>query len=258
MIYVGSARHDENGKLTNGKAGDQLQKSGIIDMKGEVSCQEMYNHKKGFYIIRPIDGALAEAIAYEMVLVCNNPNYGYDQYNRYGIIKNGTRSTVPTECDCSSTIRAIVTQCCGVDPGDFTTVNERSILLTYNVKGKKIFTDAGKYISQDKTPVYNGDILVTCTKGHTVVVCAGSPRNSILAKKEIPTVATPTLKKGSKGTEVEKLQADLNYLGFNLEVDGKFGSNTQSALKNWQRNNGLVDDGVYGPKSYSKMKGLIC
>ena len=52
-----------------------------------------------------------------------------------------------------------------------------------------------------------------------------------------PTIAKPTLKNGSKGTQVKYLQQDLNYLGFKgadgkqLTVDGVIGNNVICALK---------------------------
>src|SRR5690606_17765463 len=58
------------------------------------------------------------------------------------------------------------------------------------------------------------------------------------------------LRKGSRGTEVKKLQEQLNKLGYNCgKVDGIFGSRTESAVKAFQKDNGLVVDGIVGPKT---------
>lgn len=77
-------------------------------------------------------------------------------------------------------------------------------------------------------------------------------------KKTIPALAKPTLKKGSKGKEVQNLQKDLNYTcGFNLVVDGDFGVNTEKALRTFQSKNKLTADCIYGPKSEAKMKTLL-
>ena len=76
--------------------------------------------------------------------------------------------------------------------------------------------------------------------------------------KNIPTLAKPTLRNGSKGTEVKNLQNDLNYtMKSGLVVDGSFGAKTTIALKGFQKKYGLVVDGVYGPKSQAKMKTLL-
>ena len=60
----------------------------------------------------------------------------------------------------------------------------------------------------------------------------------------------PTLRNGSRGDEVEELQALLNAkYGFNLDVDGIFGAKTEAAVKAFQRAHGLTADGVVGPKT---------
>lgn len=75
--------------------------------------------------------------------------------------------------------------------------------------------------------------------------------------------ALPNLKKGSNGTQVKYLQECLNYLGFKgkdgkkLTVDGNFGTNTEYALRAFQKKYGLSVDGIYGSKSRAKMKALL-
>ena len=100
---IGSARIDERGRSSGGAAGDQKQKV-TPDYKGEVSMQDFYLHSKGWYILRPKDAAIAQAMAQAMIRACNNPNIGYDQNQRLGIIKYGTLAKVKTECDCSSLV----------------------------------------------------------------------------------------------------------------------------------------------------------
>lgn len=261
MILVGSARSDENNKLTGGKPGDQKQTSNKNDTKGEVSIQNFYVHSKGWYILRPKDISIAKKIAKAMIAACDNPNIGYDQYERYGLINNlkkyGTiaKVSVKTETDCSATVRA----CCieaGFDPGDFNTENEASVLEKTEKFEKKI-----AYTSS--TPVYDGDVLVTKTKGHTVIVVGGNPRPTKVAstkaekKKEIPALARPILKLGSEGAEVIKLQKDLNYCGASLKVDGIVGDKTVKAIKTFQKKYKLAEDGIYGTKTRDKMKTLL-
>lgn len=60
------------------------------------------------------------------------------------------------------------------------------------------------------------------------------------------------LKLGSKGVEVEKLQ---NFLG--IPINGNFDVSVDSALKNWQKSNGLKDDGIAGPITLKKMGILL-
>ena len=66
-----------------------------------------------------------------------------------------------------------------------------------------------------------------------------------------------TIKKGSKGGDVKTLQTMLNVIdNANLDVDGIFGSGTQSAVKKFQRANGLSADGIVGPKTWAVLESL--
>lgn len=56
------------------------------------------------------------------------------------------------------------------------------------------------------------------------------------------------LKIGSTGEKVKLLQEKLN-----LFPDGKFGPNTEKAVKKWQKENNLKDDGLVGNDTWSKM-----
>lgn len=172
-IIIGSARIDENGNASGGAAGDQKQTTSTNDTKGEVSMQAMYTHSKGWYILRPKSVSHANAIAEKMVKACNNANIGYDQGNRLGIITYGIATTKKTECDCSSLVRACVKEATSKDPGDFTTANEATSIAATGLFQNKI-----AYVSQASTPVFNGDILVTKTKGHTVIVVGGNQRST--------------------------------------------------------------------------------
>ena len=67
--------------------------------------------------------------------------------------------------------------------------------------------------------------------------------------------SSSVLEKGSFGAAVKTLQTMLNACGYNCgEVDGSFGNKTLSALKAFQKTNGLVVDGQYGPKSKAALE----
>ncbi|HZH75347.1 MAG TPA: peptidoglycan-binding protein [Archangium sp.] len=64
----------------------------------------------------------------------------------------------------------------------------------------------------------------------------------------------PTLKQGQSGAPVSALQNRLNQLGFNVgAADGQFGPKTDAAVKAFQKANGLVADGVVGPRTWNKL-----
>lgn len=69
------------------------------------------------------------------------------------------------------------------------------------------------------------------------------------------TIPTPTIKSGTKGDKVKNLQKFLNWYGkYGLSVDGICGSKTVSALKKFQKSEGITADGIYGKNSQAKAK----
>jgi len=56
------------------------------------------------------------------------------------------------------------------------------------------------------------------------------------------------LKVGSRGKEVKELQEFLE-----IGADGIFGKGTESSVKKWQSDNGLVADGLVGPATWDAM-----
>ncbi len=65
-----------------------------------------------------------------------------------------------------------------------------------------------------------------------------------------------TIKKGSKGNLVRIAQEKLIVKSYKLPkfgVDGDFGNETEAVVKQFQRHNGLDDDGIIGPKTWTKL-----
>lgn len=190
-IMVGSARIDENGKLAGGAAGDQT--------GSEVSTQAYYMHSKGWYLLRPKDVSVANAISKAMQNACDNNNIGYCQGHRTSVImqlqKYGSMTAIAekTEADCSSLVRG----CCieaGFDPGNFNTSNLAACLEKTGKFEKRVSVTVS-------TILYNGDVLVTKTKGHTVIVVSGNPRGGASAGSAI-------MAAGNKGnTLIKKMQS---------------------------------------------------
>lgn len=228
-IKIGSARIDENGKISGGTAGDQTGK--------EVCTQDYYMHSKGWYLYRAKDAAVAERLASAMLDACNNDNIGYDQNERLGIItqikKYGSMAkiAVKTEADCGTLVRG----CCieaGFDPENFNTASEGAALdKTGMFETRKSVTSS--------TELYNGDILVTKTKGHTVIVVSGNPRKSSSVSQSQTTAASASsnFKVGKNYT----LQANMYVRESANGEKKKFTKLTVNA-----KSNGYADAESYG------------
>ena len=239
-VKVGSARIDENGKTHGGKAGDQNGK--------EVSTQAWYRHKKGWRVLRCKSADKADKIARAMQAACDNANIGYDQYQRdtlYNLAKtvdfDPGRVKTPCETDCSALVRVCLAYA-GITVKNFRTPNEASILLR---SGEFIELKESRYTDQS-TYLRRGDILVTRTQGHTVIVLSNGSKAETTPAEETPRTI---LKRGMKGEDVRRLQQRLIELGYALPkygADGEYGSETATAVKAFQLDRGLEADGIAG------------
>ncbi len=253
VIIIGSARIDSKGNISGDEGGDQKQKS-APDYSGEVSMQEFYIHKKGWYVLRPKDAALAERLSERMKAACNNAMIGYSQGSRNEIIVQGINTTKKCNCDCSSLVRECVIEASGKDPGNFNTGNEALYLMATGLFEEKIEFTANMNL-------FIGDIIVTKSKGHTGIICEGNARKSSLAKNDTVdaentggdkmsklTIQLPAIRLGSKGKGVRMLQA-LLY----INVTGEFDQNTEDSCRYFQKKNKLVIDGICGPKTWKEV-----
>ena len=240
-VIVGSARIDENGNISGGKAGDQT--------GTEVSTQGWYLHSKGWRVLRAKSAAAREAIAKDMEYACANNKIGYDQNQNttlYQVAKplGFDCSKVATACetDCARLVRVCVLYA-GINVSDFYTGNEASALLATGafeaLTGSK-YEASSEYLKR-------GDILVTKTQGHTVVVLSDGNKakssetsgNNLIYTGQAHSVNFTGYKiliDGYAGPETAKqkgrvLQTALNLdYGAKLTVDGILGSLTKKAL----------------------------
>lgn len=71
-----------------------------------------------------------------------------------------------------------------------------------------------------------------------------------------PQTSQPVLRKGSKGQDVRDMQSLLLKAGESLPkygTDGSFGSETETAVKSFQKRKDLAVDGVCGPKTWAAL-----
>jgi peptidoglycan hydrolase-like protein with peptidoglycan-binding domain len=105
-------------------------------------------------------------------------------------------------------------------------------------------------------------------RGETVECSAGVQHFTKRSKKwthwavangidgDIPDVK-PTLRRGDKGEWVTYLQIQLVNRGYDIGqtgVDGDFGRATEKAVKAFQGDNGLVQDGIVGKKTWDAIE----
>jgi soluble lytic murein transglycosylase-like protein len=64
-----------------------------------------------------------------------------------------------------------------------------------------------------------------------------------------------TFQLGSTGSDVARIQGALNDSGFHLDIDGVFGTDTASAVRDFQRKTKLVVDGIVG-RNTANMLGV--
>jgi hypothetical protein len=213
MVTVGSARIDERGNANWGKAGDQTSR--------EVATEPYYKHRLGWYMLRAKDKETARKIGLAMVEACLNNNIGYDQSERYGVInclkKYGRISRInePTEADCSSLVRACCIQA-GILVGDFNTASEVAVLERTGAFQKAV-------IVTNDTKLCQGDILVTMSKGHTVIVTEGYPREDEKPTTKPSAKPKPDKAAGKAKKSIEEVASEI--------IAGKWGNNPERKEK---------------------------
>lgn len=121
-----------------------------------------------------------------------------------------------------------------------------------------IYAGGGKVV--ESSPAWKNGVQITDLAQRKWKTHGRLPQisyNQITPVKK-PDAAKPILRQGNKGTQVKLLQEDLNFLyDANLALDGQFGPLTKQALIKFQKAEGLIKDGIYGPQSYSTMRRCL-
>jgi GH25 family lysozyme M1 (1,4-beta-N-acetylmuramidase) len=107
---------------------------------------------------------------------------------------------------------------------------------------------AWQYSSKGQVDGINGNVDLNILYGTITDTIVATPEPE--TDTNIPQVV---LRKGSKGNGVKWIQDKLVKAGYKLTIDGDFGSKTESAVKLFQKKNGLVADGIVGPKTISAL-----
>ena len=252
-VKIGSARMGENGKITGGKPGDQTGR--------EVSTQNWYAHSKGWRVFRAKNAGVGCKIAECMSKICANDKIGYNQAQRgtlYAAVKghgfDPDALKIKVNTDCSAAVRVC---CCyaGITVGNFNTSNEASYLLA---TGAFVELTGSEY-TRSSDRLRKGDILVTRTKGHTVVVLTDGKKAESAPEKPLK-LGDRELRNGMEGEDVRQLQSMLIQLGYDCGrwgADGDFGDMTEMALRNFQRDYNLDVDGIAGKDTIAVLEAAI-
>ena len=77
---------------------------------------------------------------------------------------------------------------------------------------------------------------------------------------DTPMPTHSTIRRGSTGPDVVECQTDLIRLQYDLSpygADGKFGAKTETAVKQFQKDNGLKADGIVGPATWAALDAAV-
>jgi hypothetical protein len=261
-VTIGSARSDERGKITGGKAGDQ--RSGK-----EVSTQGWYKHGKGWRVFRCKIPEMRPIMADLMQQACDNNNIGYDQYQRttltkylpdagYIIRKVGNKC----ETDCSRLVIDII-NCALKQLGRSEVIPNGNTSTLPNLLLKSgLFEElkGSKYTKQSNF-LMASDILNTKSKGHVVMcITNGDNAEEVIVPEKEYALGERILRNGMEGPDVKELQSLLIYLDYDLGkwgADGDFGDATELAVRFLQQKAGIAVDGEFGPASMKALEAEL-
>lgn len=131
--------------------------------------------------------------------------------------------------------------------GEHAGANHTGFIVDHDAKG--CHTIEGNTSSGDGGSQVNGGGVYRRYRPWSVIIGYGkvpgityARSGSAAAKAPSATKVYPTLRKGSKGAPVSRLQGLLH-----IAVDGNFGGGTEAAVKGFQSKHHLLPDGVAGP-----------
>ena len=273
--YISNSGGDENGQAHSGQAGDQTGKEWRLRSwyKRPWSCVLRWPDQDVGTLIAQlaIDGALNDKIGYDQW----QRNSFWNEVKKVGYLP--AKITNACEEDCTAGVNGVV-HCAGylldikaLKDIPETGIRSGNMRKYYKAAGFQVLT-AGMYLESGKY-LLPGDILLYDNHHGATNVTVGQLVRSDYTYHDViddpgaykPT-PTPTpshdrlgdrvLKRGDKGEDVRILQKDLMQLGYDLPrygADGDFGAETEKAVRHFQQEHQLPEDGVMDGEDYTAL-----
>ena len=261
--FISNSGSDEKGGAHGGQAGDQT--------GTEWRLRSWYNRPWKCVLRWPDEAARMKA-AELGIKAAQNDAIGYDQWNRASYWKqleaagyDPAKITVPCEADCTAGVTAnwkAVGKLLGIKSlGNLETDTYSTNMRPRFVKaGFQLLTDS-KYLT---SPDYllPGDVLLYDDHHAAMNITKGKKATGGTTPIPQPTelkLGDRVLRKGDEGADVKELQTKLLALKYELPkygADGDFGSETEAAVKAFQKAHGLEQDGIVGPNTVEKLEAV--
>lgn len=268
--YISNSGSDERGKYKGGTAGDQTGK--------EWQLRSWYK-RPWTCVLRWPDITVGTLIAQLGIQAALNNKIGYDQGQRDSYWKKlkavgfiPSKITTPCEEDCTAGVNANIHAAAyllGIEPMKKipeTGVRSGNMRKLYSAAGFRVLTES-KY-TNGTDYLLPGDILLYDNHHGATNITAGkkvaySYTDVIGNLEEYDGKTTPvgTLKKGDKGETVKAMQQLL--LRWKPDclpefgADGDFGSETEKAVKAFQKSAGVEETGVYDSATEKLLQGAV-
>ena len=257
---ISNSGGDERGKISSGQAGDQTGNEWVL---------KYWYNRPWNCVLRYPDTKVALKIAELGCEAALNNKIGYDQNERYTywqmLQKSGyhpSKIGQACEADCSAGVIANVKAV-----GYLMNMSKfKDITATYTGNMRSSFANAGFQVLTDakylngSSYLLPGDILLNDAKHTATNISVGAAMLNITVpvnQGQTADVNAGVLKIGSSGKEVATMQIMLINCGYDCGkagADGDFGNNTLAALRKFQSDNGLLVDGIYGPKTKAALE----
>lgn len=252
--YISNSGSDENGGTKGGKAGDQTGK--------EWQLRSWYSRPWSVVLRYPDPNARLLFAKLSCAAALNNL-IGYDQTQRTTYLKqlkasgwNPENITVACEEDCTAGVTAnwiAVGNLMGIPA--LANLNKdttsRNMLARFKAAGFVALTES-KYLTSGKYTL-PGDVLLYENHHAAANVTKGKYAVETAPLK----LGDRTLKNGMSGEDVREMQMRLIELGYDLGkwgADGDYGDCTELAVREFQKDHGLTEDGKFGKEAFSVMQ----